>query len=86
MPNRSTFVTQGEAYKIKSLKENRDGFCKVFFHVPHFIEPQPVVKKFFAVLSLHISNIWAKKNGIAKKLIQTFRAIVISQEVDLGSR
>ena len=37
----------------------------------------------FTVLSLHISNIYAKKKGIAKKLIQTLRAIMISQEVDL---
>ena len=35
------------------------------------------------VLSVHISNIYAKKKGIAKKLILTLRAIMISQEVDL---
>ena len=40
-------------------------------------------KKFFTVLSLNISNINAKKKGIAKKLILTLRAIMISQEVDL---
>ena len=40
-------------------------------------------QKYFTVLSLHISNIYAKKKGIAKKLILTFRAIMISQEVDL---
>ena len=40
-------------------------------------------QKLFTVLSLHISNIHAKKKGIAKKLIQTLRAIMISQEVDL---
>ena len=40
-------------------------------------------QKFFTVLSLHISNIYVKKKGIAKKLIQTLRAILISQEVDL---
>ena len=34
-------------------------------------------------MSLHISNIHAKKKGIAKKLILTLRAIMISQEVDL---
>ena len=44
----------------------------------------PVIgQKCFTVLSLHISNIYAKKEGIAKKLILTLRAIVISQEVDL---
>ena len=40
-------------------------------------------QKFFTVLSLHISNIYAKKNGIAKKLILTIRAIMISQQIDL---
>ena len=40
-------------------------------------------QKYFAVLSLHISNIYAKKKGIAKKLILTIRAIMISQKVDL---
>ena len=35
------------------------------------------------MLFLHITNIYAKKKGIAKKLILTLRAIVISQEVDL---
>ena len=37
----------------------------------------------FTVLSLHISNIYAKKTGTAKKLILTLRAIMVSQEFDL---
>ena len=40
-------------------------------------------QRYFTVLSLHISNIYAKKKGIAKKIIQTLRAVMISQEVDL---
>ena len=40
-------------------------------------------QKFFSVLSLRVSNIYAKKKGIAKNLILTLRAIMISQEVDL---
>ena len=35
------------------------------------------------MLSLHISNINAKKKGIAKNIIQTLRAIMISQDIDL---
>ena len=35
------------------------------------------------VLSLYISNIYAKKKCIAKKLLLTIRAIMISQGVDL---
>ena len=40
-------------------------------------------QKYFTVLSPHISNIYAKKKGIAKKLHLTLHAILISQEVDL---
>ena len=38
--------------------------------------------KYFTVCSLHVSNIYAKKKGIAKKFILTLRAIMTSQEVD----
>ena len=36
-----------------------------------------------SALSLHISNVYAKKKSIAKKLSLTLRAFMISQEVDL---
>ena len=62
--------------------ENRDGFYKVFFHAI-FRRAAVSGQKFFTVLFLHISNIHAKKKGIAKKLIQTLCANMISQEVDL---
>ena len=39
-------------------------------------------QKVFTVLSLHI-NIYDKKKGIAKKIIQTIRALMISQNIDL---
>ena len=42
-------------------------------------------KVFYRVVSLHISNIYAKKKGIAKTLILTLRAVLISQEVDLDA-
>ena len=42
-------------------------------------------QKYSTVLSLHISNIYAEKKGIAKKLILTLRAILISQDIDLVS-
>ena len=41
--------------------------------------------KYFTVLYLHISNIYAKKSGIAEKLILILCAIVIRQEVDLAA-
>ena len=37
----------------------------------------------FTVLSLHVSNIYAKKRGIAKKLILTIRAVVVGQQIDV---
>ena len=76
-------MTEGEARKIKSLKENRDGFYKVFFHVPHFVEPQSVVRSSLLSFPCISGTFDAKKKGIAKKLIQPLRAIMISQEVDL---
>ena len=40
-------------------------------------------QKAFTVVSLHISNVYAKKKGIAKKIVQTMRAKMISQDIDL---
>ena len=40
-------------------------------------------QKVFTASSLHISNIYAKKIGIAKKIIQTIRALMITQNIDL---
>ena len=48
-----------------------------------FRRPPVSGQRYFTVLSLHLSNIYAKKKGIAKKLIFTLRAIMISQEVDM---
>ena len=66
MSSPSTFMTPGETCLLKSWKENRDGSYKVFFHVPYFGARQ-CAGRYFAVLSLHISNIFAKKKGIAEK-------------------
>ena len=48
-----------------------------------FRRPPVSGQKYFTVLSLYICSIYAKKKGIAKKLILTLRATMISQEVDL---
>ena len=40
-------------------------------------------QKKFTVMCLHISNIFAKKRGIAEKLILAIRIIMTSQQVDL---
>ena len=48
-----------------------------------FRRPPLSGQKTFTVLSLHITNVHAKKRGIAKKLILTIRAIVIGQHVHL---
>ena len=48
-----------------------------------FRRPPLSGQKTFTVISLHISNIFAKKRGIAKKHILTIRAIMIDQQIDL---
>ena len=60
-----------------------DGFYKAFCHVLLFVVLQPVVKKSAPFLSLHINNVFAKKRCIAKKIIHTVRALMISQNIDL---
>ena len=37
----------------------------------------------FTVISLYINNFFVKKRGIAKKIIQAVRALMISQNIDL---
>ena len=59
-----------------------DGYHKVFSR-GIFRCLQVSGQECFTVLSLHISNIHAKKKGIVKKFILTLRAISSSQEVDL---
>ena len=51
-----------------------------------FRSPPVSGQKYFTVLSLHISNIYAKKKGIAKKLILTLRAIIDVSGSWLGCR
>ena len=64
-------------YKIILLKGSKDGFYKAFFHVPLFVVLQLVV------VPTCQQYIYAKKKGVAKKIIQTIRAIMISQDIDL---
>ena len=40
MSSPSTSMTQDGICLLKSWKENRDGSCKVFTHVPHFVDHQ----------------------------------------------
>ena len=39
-------------------------------------------QKVFTAPPLHINNVFAKKRGVAKKIIQTVRALMISQSID----
>ena len=48
-----------------------------------FRRQPPNGQKAFAIMSLHISNIYAKKRGIGKKLILTSRAVMLDEKVDL---
>ena len=59
------------------------GFFKVLCHVLPFGVLQPVAKQSTLFLPLHINNVFAKKRGIAKKIIQAIRALMICQNIDL---
>ena len=48
-----------------------------------FCRPPLSCQKTFTVLSLHITNIYAKKRGIGEKLILTIRAVMLGEHVDL---
>ena len=48
-----------------------------------FRRQPPSGQKTFTVLCLHISNSYAKKRGIGKKLILTIRAVTLDEKVDL---
>ena len=60
-----------------------DGFYKLLCHVLPFGVLQPVAKQSPTVLSININNVHAKRRGIAKKIIQAVRSLVISQDIDL---
>ena len=49
------------------------GFYKVLCHVLPFGVLQPV----------DINNVYAKERGIAKKIIQAVRSLMISEDIDL---
>ena len=52
--NLSTFMTQGEACQVKSLKVNKDGCCKEFFHALHFAVPHQWPKVFCSVVPAYM--------------------------------
>ena len=81
--NLSTFMTQGKGLQDQVV-EGEQGWVMQGVLLRATFRRSPVSGQVtFTVLSLHISNIYAKQKGIAKKLILTVRAIMISQEVDL---
>ena len=51
-----------------------------------FRRQPPNGQQTFTVMSLHISNIYAKKRGIGKKLILTIRAVMLDEKGGLGGR
>ena len=82
----STFMTQDEIWQV--VMEGEHGWVlQGVLSRAIFRRPPVSRQKYFTVLSLHISNIYDRKKGIAKKLILTLRATMVSQEVDrLGYR
>ena len=59
------------------------GFYKALFHVPLFVELQQVVRRFLFCIIPAYQQYFAKEKGIAKNIIQTLRAIMIFQHIDL---
>ena len=76
-------MTQGEIYPIQVMEGDQGWVLQGVLSRATFRRSPVSGQKCFTVLSLHISNIHAKKKGIVKKLILTLRAIMISQEVVL---
>ena len=60
-----------------------DGCCKAFCHVLLFVVLQPVVRKSSPFYRYTSTMSLPRKKGIAKKIIQTVRALMISQNIDL---
>ena len=81
--NRSTFMTRGEVCKIICVEGEQGWVLQGVLSRASFRGAAASDQQVFTVLSLHISNISVKEKGIAKKIIQTIRAIMISQDVDL---
>ena len=92
--NKDTFYTNIDVKSIYLLDTRRDLPDQVMegeqgwvfqgvLSRSSFRRPPVSGQETFTVLSLHISHIYAKKRGIAKKLILTIRAIMISQQIDV---
>ena len=60
-----------------------DGFYMAFFHVPLFVVLQPVVRRSSPYYRCTSAIFKPRKKGIAKKIIQTVRALMVSQDIDL---
>ena len=52
--------------------------------MPLFVDNLQAAKKTVTVLSLHISNMYAQKRGIGKKLILTIRAVMLDRKSGFG--
>ena len=76
-------MTQDEICLIKSWKGEQGRVMQGVLSRASFRRSPVSGQKYFTVLSLHISNIYASKKGVAKKLILTLRAIMISPDVHL---
>ena len=72
--NKDTFLPDGRRFRL--------GFTGRAITCLFFVDNSQRPKT-FTVMSLHISNIYAKKRGIGKKLILTIRAVMLGEQVDL---
>ena len=81
MSSASTFMPQDEACQIKSWKGNRDGSCKVFFHVPYFVDHQSAARS--SVQCCPYISATSTPRRMASTRSSSSLFVPISQEVDL---
>ena len=76
--NRSTFTTRGEECKIILLKENMDGLARCSFTCLISSSRSQWSEVLYCIVPAYQQQL-RHENGIAKKIIQTIRALLISQ-------
>ena len=75
--NLATFMRRGEVYKIKSLKENREGFTRYSFTCLFSSCCSQRSNCLHCIIAAHQQHSCQEK-GIAKNIIQTIRATLLS--------
>ena len=65
------------------MERDSGWFCRACYHVPLFVDNLSAAEK-HSRMSLHISNIYAEKRSMGKKLILTIRAVMHDESGPAG--